>query len=1137
VREDVQQRADARRVAAAFAAGGAVGALMHRHDWSATPLGPVSRWPACLVDALAVCLRSRQPMVVFWGPQFAQIYNDAYRAMLGGRHPQCLGQPVQRCWPEAWDRLGPALRDVLARGEASVCADVPVLTDRHGCPGEAYVTFSCTPIEDPSGVVCGALGTVVETTGRVVGERRLRAVADLAARTAGLRSPEATCRAAAAALAGHPQDVPFAVFYLLDPDGQRAITAATAGLLAADPLATDPLAATVDLSEKAGWPLAEVVRTGESVVADAWPPDTALAAGRALVLPITPVAGERPEGLLVAGLNPRLALDDGYREFLTQIAGHVAAALGAARAHERERRHAETLTEIDRAKTAFFSNVSHEFRTPLTLLLDALEELAAGTAVAGPQRERVRVAHRSALRVLRLVDTMLTFARLESGRARATYEPVELASLTTELASMFGSAVERAGLVLTVDCPPLREPVYVDRQMWETIVLNLVSNAFKHTFVGRIDVTLRETDGAAELTVRDTGVGIPADQIPHLFQRFHRVPGVRARTREGSGIGLSLVAELVALHGGTVQVTSEPGRGSAFTVRIPTGSAHLPPDQVDGDRREDAGRLRHSYVEEALRWLPDTPSVAMSDPPDHAVVLVADDNADMRAHLRRALGRHWTVRLAPDGQTALRMARTSPPDVVVTDVMMPGLDGFSLLRELRADPRTSELPVIMLTARAGRESIVEGLEAGADDYLVKPFTTAELVARVHTHLRTARVRQRATLRMRSLANASHALSTSLDVGEIVDVLTTLVVPQWADECVVWLREQTRTGEWRLVARTCRELGGKITVQARTDAEAAAEAVSVARALGTGRPHQARLAGGELALTLPLRARGDQLGALTVARRGGAPWRPTDLEYLTDLARRLALALDNAARYEAERSVAVTLQRSLLPSELPTVPGVDLAARYQPGGRGTSVGGDWYDAFPLPDGRLALAIGDVMGRGVRAAAIMGQLRAALRGYALENLPPAQLLTRLDAFVEASGEPHLSTCLYATYDPAGRRLRIAAAGHLPPLLVTPGGASQHVALPVGLPLGAGAAEDITYADHELTLTGDSLLVLYTDGLIETREHSLDTGMRTLEALTRRRFRDAEAACEHLLAALGPDGDHADDTTILALHCGSG
>ncbi|MBX6724138.1 MAG: response regulator, partial [Dactylosporangium sp.] len=357
-------------------------------------------------------------------------------------------------------------------------------------------------------------------------------------------------------------------------------------------------------------------------------------------------------------------------------------------------------------------------------------------------------------------------------------------------------------------------------------------------------------------------------------------------------------AELVALHGGTVQVTSEPGRGSAFTVRIPTGSAHLPADRIDGERREDAGRLRHSYVEEALRWLPDTPSVATSDPPDHAVVRVADDNADMRAHLRRALGRHWTVRLAPDGQTALRMARTSPPDVVVADVMMPGLDGFSLLRELRADPRTSELPVIMLTARAGRESVVEGLEAGADDYLVKPFTTAELVARVHTHLRTARVRQRATLRMRSLANASHALSTSLDVGEIVDVLTTLVVPQWADECVVWLREQTRTGEWRLVARTCRERDGEITGQVRTDPDTAAEAVGVARALGAGRPHQARLSGGVLALTLPLRARGDQLGALTVARRGGAPWRPTDLEYLTDLARRLALALDNAARYEA-----------------------------------------------------------------------------------------------------------------------------------------------------------------------------------------------------------------------------------------------
>jgi signal transduction histidine kinase/serine phosphatase RsbU (regulator of sigma subunit)/DNA-binding NarL/FixJ family response regulator len=1128
-------------LAATFAAGGAMGALMSRYDWSATPLGPVPGWAPGLVSATSICLQSRFPMIIFWGPELAQVYNDAYRPMLGTKHPASLGQPARVCWSELWDVIGPMLHGVLDRGEATFSDDLLLLMDRYGYPEETYFTFSYSPIRDAHGRVEGVFCAVVETTERVVGERRLRTLRELPARQSESRTAESACRTAATTLAGNPYDVPFALLYLVDPDGSapdgvKAALVAAAGIPPGDELAPD----TVDLADPAGpWPLGETVRSPGPVLvelpAGPEPADPARPAPtQALILPLAQPTAEHPAGLLVAAINPLRPLDDGYRGFFDLVAGHVATAIADARAYEEERRRAEALAELDRAKTTFFSNISHEFRTPLTLLLGPLEEaLAAEPPLPGAQRERVQVAHRNAMRLLKLVNTLLDFSRLESGRIRAQFEPVELGGCTAELAGMFRAAMERVGLKLTVDCPPLPEPVYVDREMWEQIVMNLLSNAFKYTFEGGIEVRLRPAGDAVELTVRDTGVGIPADQLPLLFERFHRLPDARGRTHEGTGIGLSLVYELVGLHHGAVEVSSEVDAGSTFTVRIRLGTAHLEPDQVGPVRGRQISGDAARYVDEALQWSAEPVPAAPAGAPGSSVVLVADDHADMRSYLRRILGAHWTVRLASDGQEALRMAREERPDLVVTDVMMPGLGGFGLLRELRADPVTRAVPVIVLSARAGQESTVEGLEAGADDYLTKPFTAAELVARVRTHLTTARVRDVATRRMRSLANASHALSTSLDATELVEVLTTLVVPQWADECVVWLRERTRVGDWRIVPHGAHDVppDDGLLAAVRADAGQVSTALGIERVFAAARPHQARLPGGPWTLTLPLHARGSTVGALTVGRRRGGLWRATDLEYLVELARRLGLALDNAARFSAERSVAVTLQRSLLPSQLPEVAGVLLAARYLPGGQGTTVGGDWYDAFTLPSGNLALAIGDVMGRGVRAAAIMGQLRAALRGYALEELTPADLLARLDAFVEASGEPHLSTCLYAIFDPATRVLRIAGAGHLPPLVVSSGGDSSFLEFPVGLPLGVGAVDGITYADHEVTLEPAATLLFYTDGLIESRQQSLDEGMQRLLAATRRRFSDPNRMCDHLLAQLdGDDGD--DDSTLLAI-----
>jgi signal transduction histidine kinase len=417
----------------------------------------------------------------------------------------------------------------------------------------------------------------------------------------------------------------------------------------------------------------------------------------------------------------------------------------------------EQLAELDKAKTAFFSNISHEFRTTLTLLLGPVEDGLADTKVplAPGQRERLELVHYNALRLLRLVNALLDFSRIEAGRIRATFVPTDISRLTMEIASVFRSAVEKAGLRLVVECAPLSEPAFVDREMWEKIVLNLLSNAFKFTCKGEIAVRLHEEKGRYELSIRDTGTGIPQDQLPLIFERFHRVHGVWARTHEGTGIGLSLVQELVKLHADAVSVESRVGEGTTFTVFIPKGKAHLPEEAIaasgDAALTVSAAAL---FAEEALRWLPSderpgtaelasashTPELHREEAP-RARVLVADDNADLRAYVTRLLAPHYLVDAVVDGRAALEAAQERRPDLVLSDVMMPRLDGFGLLRELRADARTQAIPVILLSARAGEESAVEGLEAGADDYLVKPFSARELLARVRTHLELARVRR------------------------------------------------------------------------------------------------------------------------------------------------------------------------------------------------------------------------------------------------------------------------------------------------------------------------------------------------------------------------------------------------------------
>ncbi len=632
----------------------------------------------------------------------------------------------------------------------------------------------------------------------MLSERRTRTLRELAEVTGKARTTPDAFRLLQQGVAQFDLDLPFTLFYLVSADGTRAELMAQTGLEAGTAVA--PL--TVELSQPASapWPLAEVVQGAKAkTITEVDRLLAGLAVGPYPELPKTAIAyplmvpgHAQPAGVMVCGASARLLMDESYGGFFDLLAATAAAALANALAYEEEKRKAEALAEIDRAKTAFFSNVSHEFRTPLTLMLGPLEdELNERLApLPAERRERIEAAHRNSLRLLKLVNSLLDFSRLEAGRQQAHYQPTDLAALTTDLASSFRSAVERGGLTLSVSCPPLPEPVYVDAQMWEKIVLNLLSNAFKHTFEGTIEVRLAWRGDGAELTVQDSGVGIAAEELPKLFQRFHRVEGAASRTHEGTGIGLSLVQELVKLHGGSIRIESEAGRGSAFMVNVPAGKAHLPAEKIsDSALQGRAGVNTAAYVQEALHWLDATEPAAVHASEDdrralpvaevgtRPSVLWADDNADMRQYVTRLLQGSYEVIAVADGEAALAAAQQRAPDLILSDVMMPRLDGFGLLKALRGDERTRHVPVILLSARAGEEAALEGLEAGADDYLIKPFSAKELLARVRSCLALAQLRRESAEKLEEvnrvlaqaaqakgnfLANMSHEIRTPMN---------------------------------------------------------------------------------------------------------------------------------------------------------------------------------------------------------------------------------------------------------------------------------------------------------------------------------------------------------------------------------------
>jgi signal transduction histidine kinase len=733
-----------------------MGAIARNTDWSRTPVGAVESWPQSLRTSVSMLLESKFPMLLCWGPDFVQFYNDPFRPILGASKHPAFGKNARDTYPEAWHIVGP-LFDQVMQGTAVGFNDMLVPLDRYGFLEECYFTYSYSPVKDESGAVGGLLVTCTETTPRVVAERQLRTLRELASRAAIAQQEGEAWRGALAALAANRSDVPYCAMYALDSSGSRALLVDSSSPIGApsEIRADDPGPA---------WPVFRAASAGAVVVDDVrarlgeqsgpvWPEPISTA----VVLPIARPGLSQPYGALVAAISPRLPLDDRYRDFLSLVADQIATAVGNARAHEEQRRRTAALIELDRQKTAFFSNVSHEFRTPLTLMLAPIEA-ALHRSPPSLGDDEIALVHRNATRLLRLVNTLLDFSRLEAGRTTVAYQPTDLAALTRELASTFQSLMSDAGLRFEIDCPPLHGPVAVDREMWEKIVLNLLSNAFKFTLAGSVRVRLRDSIDAIELVVQDTGSGIPEDDLPRVFERFHRVAGTPARTFEGSGIGLSLVRELARMHEGEVRVDSVFGEGSTFTVTIPRRdrSAAAP---VEAGRPADAAA---PFIDEARRWdggVDRTEATSTFADDGKARVLVVDDNADMRDYLARLLGQSWQVDVAANGREAIEHLARARPDLILTDVMMPELDGLDLLRRVRANAATRLTPVIVLSARSGEESRIEGLAAGADDYVIKPFSANELVARVRTHLELSLLRREAAMqheRLRALIDLAPA---------------------------------------------------------------------------------------------------------------------------------------------------------------------------------------------------------------------------------------------------------------------------------------------------------------------------------------------------------------------------------------------
>lgn len=716
------------------AADGEMRELFHRTDWAATPFGPVESWPPNLSSLVDVCLSSRFPMLICWGPDLLMLYNDGYRSLLGAsKHPQAWGRSVRDVWPEVWDVIGPMLAGVVNGGPATWVEDELLVVDRNGYLEEAYFTWSYGAVHDDTGAVAGILNVATETSAKVLAERRADVSTRLLVTLADAEDPEDVRRRSLEVLRSDNHDH-------LESDLRWAAP-------------SDPVPAAVD-------------DEGRTVH----------------VVPVVEPGLVEPTAHLLMTENPRQPWDPMLQLYAEVCASHVAMALSGIRHLDEERRRTEVLTELDSAKSDFFANVSHELRTPLTLIAGPVQDALADSGLDPDQRQRFELIRRNTDRLSGLVDRILDLTRVEAGAVEPHWVEADVEELVAGIAANFRPAIEHSGLEFDVVCDELDQDAYVDVDMFERILLNLLANALKFTARGRISLRLSGSDVGYAVTVTDTGIGIAAEDLDLVFDRFRQLErGDERRSREGAGIGLSLARQLVELLGGRITVRSEQGQGSTFTVSLPWGQ----PAPHEAVRPSIRPRPAESFIHEASAWVVRdhvTASMATTSesaaPTSHAekadglrpTLLVVEDNQDMRDYIARHCVVDYDVVTVRDGVEALDHVRARRPAIVLADVMMPRMDGLALVREIRTDPSLRDLPVVLLSARAGVEASTIGLLEGADDYVVKPFQPQELRARLAANLVRARSRSRDAAWLRAILAAIQEPFVVIDrTGLVVQV--------------------------------------------------------------------------------------------------------------------------------------------------------------------------------------------------------------------------------------------------------------------------------------------------------------------------------------------------------------------------------
>ncbi len=1156
-------------LAKAVVLGGEMGRLFAEFDWAAHPLGSPDEWSAEVRSAVAVVLTSRFPIVLWLGVEdLFLVYNDAYIQILGDKHPAALGRRGRFVWWDIWERISPMLASVIATGEATWSHDLMLPMVTAGRRQERYFTFTYSPLVGANGESYGIFCPSWETTERVISERRLHLLNAVASATMETRTVDDAVSAAVSVCVDQA-DVPLVAAYVSGADAaDTTLRGATPSVLPLLPPTLEKLTdweptarsrAEVQIIDN----VASAIRGLHEVLGGDCP-------DQALVLPL----GENAiAGALVVGTNPRCPLDEQYLGFCQLLADQLSSALASVGSHEQQRQRADALAALDRAKTAFLTNVSHEFRTPLTLLLgpleDALSDVGSHTVLA----ERLRMARRNAGRLLRLVDSLLQFSRIEAGRATTRLVCTDVGALTWQIASSFTELCERAGLELVLDCRQALADV--DPDMWETIMLNVLSNAVKYTLSGSITVTVHSggsppgddagragaregagRSGRVLVSVRDTGVGISEADLKRLGERFFRADTARGRSVEGTGIGLSLVRGLVELQQGSMQITSELDRGTTVAITLPKSLAATPIDHALADL------LDNSYVVEADQWVAPSsklPTVTAPGDDDRELVLIADDNADMRAHINQVLSAQWRTVLVADGEAALRTAGELRPDAIVTDVMMPKLDGFDFVSAVRRDPELAATPILMLSARAGDEAVSEGYAGGADDYLPKPFRSQELVERVAARLsaakreRAGRLQREAELRRTSAAaQLDAALRAAESVAGIAEALLASPLGAGGATVVVIGLLDVEENNVRF------EYAGPVPVEFRDRYHVAtldtplvpidviktgqSMIITDTFALAPRYGHVVHETAHSVrsCVSQPLRGPdGSVIGSLGLLWPTPRDFDASELETFARTAEITQLAVGRVRSAQREHRIAVDFQEHLLDLDRGSTAAV-VAAVYQPGGEAMRVGGDWYLVTPLQQpGQIAISVGDVVGHGLPAAIVMSRLRAAVAATALTGADPGAVLSSLDRYAASVPGARCATVSYAVIDTGQpgmadgtSSISYSCAGHPYPLLVTP---DQP---PVFLQ--AGRRPPIAAWEHRLKsntaehqLPAGSLLLLYTDGLIERQGETLDQGFERLQAAAAYRAElSVGEFCDELLDRMAPPGGYTDDVVLLAL-----